>query len=119
MVESGNATELDALSRLVGAIENSQKGLDPKVLGFWYERIEKEAREKCSTAELRTSIQVIQNPELPMKFQIKSSSRAIPYIVKAVEKNLEEMPFGTRLYFEKFVEILQQERANYIRTHPA
>jgi hypothetical protein len=82
-----------------------------------YRKIEKQARELCPAEELRVSIQVIQNPLLPMKFQIKSSRRATPYIVRAVESNLIEMPFATRLYFEKFVEILQLEMANYIGNH--
>jgi hypothetical protein len=100
---------------LVEAIENSLKGLDPNVLSFYYRKIEKQARELCPDEELRTSIQVIQNPLLPMKFQIKSSRRAIPYIVRAALSSLDEMPFATRLYFEKFVEILQLELANYMK----
>jgi len=109
-----SSAETNALNRFAEAIENTQTGLDPRVCPYWYEKIEKQAKEACPTEELKASIKVIQNPVLPMKFQIKSSKRAIPYIVDAVEKNSEEMPFATRLYFQKFVEILQSELRSYL-----
>jgi len=108
------SAESNVLNRLVDTIEDVQVGLDPRVLAFWYRRIEMQAREACPTDELRASIQVVQNPQLPMKFQLKSSKRAIPYIVDAVESNAAEMPFATRLYFQKFVEIIQQELQSYV-----
>ena len=107
--ESGNSVETEVLGRLVAAIEDSQKGMDPRILSFWYKRIEEQAQQMCPTEELRKSIQVVQNPVLPMKFQIKASRRAAPYVVKVVEQNLSKMPFATRLYFQKFVEILEKE----------
>jgi len=107
------------LNRLVDTIEDVQVGLDPRVLAFWYRRIEKQAREACPTEELKESVQVIQDPLLPMKFQIKASKRAIPYVVEAVESNANEMPFATRLYFQKFVEIIQQELRDYLSQHDA
>jgi len=48
-----------------------------------------------------------------MKFQLKSSKRAIPYVVDAVESYANAMPFATRLYFQKFLEIIQQELKTY------
>ena len=101
------------MNRLVESIEDAQKGLDPRILSFWYQKIEKEAREACPSEELRNSIRVIQNPDLPMKFQLKASKRAIPFIVQTIDRNSIEMPFATRLYFEKFLEILQQEAKNF------
>jgi hypothetical protein len=106
--------ETNVLNGLVRTIEDVQVGLDPRVLAFWYRKIEKHAREACPTDELRGSIQIIQNPELPMKFQLKSSKRAIPYVVEAVEAYGNEMPFATRLYFQKFVEIVQQQLNTYV-----
>ena len=52
---------------------------------------------------------VIQNPDLPMKFEFKSSKRAVPYVIEAIESNLASMPFATRLYFQKLGEIIQAE----------
>lgn len=49
-----------------------------------------------------------------MKFQLKSSKRAIPYVVEAVESFVNVMPFATRLYFQKFLEIIQQEEEAYL-----
>ena len=100
-------------------IEDVQVGLDPRVLALWYGKIEKQARETCPTEELKKSIQVIQNPALPMKFELKASKRAIPYIIEAVESYANEMPFATRLYFQKFVEIIGQELNTYLSRNQA
>ncbi len=109
-----NTTETNVFNRLVETIEDVQNGLDPRVLALWYHRIETVAKEACPSEELRSSIEVIQNPELPMKFQFKASKRAIPYVVEAVEGSANQMPFATRLYFQKFVEIIQQELRTYL-----
>src|SRR5487761_515882 len=82
-------------------ITSVQDGLEPDVISNWYRAIESEVKARCPTEELRDSIEVVQNLVLPMKFEFKSSKRAIPYVVAAIEDNLEEMPFATRLYFEK------------------
>jgi hypothetical protein len=109
MPPDSNNVESNVLNRLVETIEDVQKGLDPRVLAAYYGIIEKEARAACPTDELRNSIRVVQNPELPMKFEFKSSKRAIRYVVEALENNLNTMPFVTRLYFQKFEEILEKE----------
>ena len=44
-----------------------------------------------------------------MKFEFKASKRAIPYLVEAIENNLNSMPFATRLYFQKFEEIMSKQ----------
>ncbi|HXQ93419.1 MAG TPA: hypothetical protein VN739_10480 [Nitrososphaerales archaeon] len=107
--------ESNVLNRLVETIEDVQKGLDPRVLAAYYRIIEKEARASCPTEELRNSIRVVQNPDLPMKFEFKSSKRAIRFVVEALENNLNTMPFATRLYFQKFEEILEKEYGAYTR----
>jgi len=107
--------ESNVLNRLVETIEDVQKGLDPRVLAAYYRIIEKEARASCPTEELRNSIRVVQNPDLPMKFEFKSSKRAIRYVVEALENNLISMPFATRLYFQKFEEILEKEYGVFTR----
>jgi hypothetical protein len=110
---SSNPVETNVLNRLVETIEDVQVGLDPRVLAPWYKKIEKQAKDACPSEELRQSIQIIQNSDLPMKFQLKASKRAIPYIIDAVESNVNSMPFATRLYFQKFVEIIQLELKTY------
>ena len=113
-----NNVETNVLNRLVETIEDVQVGLDPRVLAAWYRKIEKSAKEACPTEELRESIRIIQNSELPMKFQLKASKRAIPYIVEAVESYANQMPFATRLYFQKFEEIIHEELRNYLAKQP-
>jgi hypothetical protein len=101
--------ETDFINRLLQAIGEVPNGLDPRILAFWYHRIEKLAKETCPSKELKESIRVIQNPELPMKFEFKCSERAASYVLKAVEKTMNEMPFATRMYFQKFLEIMQSK----------
>jgi len=52
---------------------------------------------------------VIQNEILPMKFEFKTSKRAVKYVLEAIDRNLAEMPMATRLYFQKLAEIIQAE----------
>ena len=51
-----------------------------------------------------------------MKFEFKSSKRAIRYVVEALENNLNTMPFATRLYFQKFEEILEKEYGAFTKS---
>ena len=106
--------EVNTLNKLVETIQDVRNGLDPEVIASWYGVLETEARALCPKAELRESITIVQNPELPMKFEFKSSKRAIPFVIEAIENNLNAMPFATRLYFQKFEEIIQTELRNYL-----
>lgn len=113
MSEPSESVEISVLNRLAETIQDVRTGLDPEIIARWYEILEAEARELCPTQELKQSIKVIQNPELPMKFEFKSSKRAVPYVIEAIENNLNSMPFATRLYFQKFEEILHQQAEEY------
>lgn len=111
---SSKNVEVNVLNKLVETIEGAKVGLDSDVISKWYAVIESDSKSLCPTSELRDSIHVVQNPVLPMKFEFKSSKRAIPYVVSAIERNLNSMPFATRLYFQKFEEIMQQELTTYM-----
>ena len=110
---SSENVEIKTLNRLVETIQDVRKGLDTDVIASWYSVIESESKARCPTSELRESIHVVQNPDLPMKFEFKASKRAIPHVVEAIENNLNPMPFATRLYFQKFEEIMQAEYEMY------
>ncbi len=100
--------ETRMIQRLVQEIERLKLGLDPDVLAGWYKKVEKDA--KARTPEhLRDSIQVVQNEILPMKFEFKTSRRAVKYVLQAIEENLAQMPLATRLYFQKLGELIQAE----------
>jgi hypothetical protein len=100
--------ETRMIERLVKEIDNLKLGLDPNVLAGWYKKVESDA--KARTPEhLRDSIQVIQNEILPMKFEFKTSKRAVGYVLEAIDRNLAEMPMATRLYFQKLSELIQAE----------
>jgi hypothetical protein len=101
--------EGNLLVKLVEKIQDTQNGLDPRILAVYYKKIETDAKARCRTEELRQSISVVQNRELPMKFEFKASKRAIQFVIQAIEANLNSMPFATRLYFQKFQEILEKE----------
>lgn len=96
------------IQRLVQEIERLKLGLDPDVLAGWYRKVENDA--KARTPEhLRDSIQVVQNEILPMKFEFKTSKRAVKYVLQAIEANLAAMPLATRLYFQKLGELIEAE----------
>ncbi len=100
--------ETRLIERLVQEIESLKLGLEPEVLAGWYGKIESDAR-AAAPAHLQESIQVIQNPILPMKFEFKTSKRAVRYVLETIDRNLSSMPVATRLYFQKLSELIQAE----------
>ena len=96
------------LNKLLQEIEDLKLGLDPTVLAGWYNRVADDARAKAP-AHLVDSIGVVQDPILPMKFEFKTSRRAVKYVVEAIDRNLDAMPMATRLYFQKLSELVQAE----------
>ena len=100
--------EMRIIEALVQEIERLKLGLDPEVLAGWYGKIESDARARAPS-HLRDSIEVVQNPLLPMKFEFKTSKRAVGYVLEAIDRNLPAMPTATRLYFQKLSELIQAE----------
>ena len=100
--------EMLVLNRLLREIEGLKEGLDPNVLSGWYQKVASDARADAPR-HLQESIDVIQDPILPMKFEFKTSRRAIKYVIDAIERNLDGMPMATRLYFQKLSELIQAE----------
>ncbi len=96
------------LNRLLQEIEDLKLGLDPNVLAGWYNKIATDAKAEAPS-HLVDSIDVVQDPILPMKFEFKTSRRAVKYVLEAIERNLDGMPMATRLYFEKLSELVQAE----------
>jgi len=96
------------LNKLLQEIESLKEGLDPNVLAGWYEKIADDAKAEAPR-HLMDSIDVIQDPILPMKFEFKTSRRAVRYVTEAIERNLDGMPLATRLYFQKLSELVEAE----------
>jgi hypothetical protein len=100
--------EMLVLNKLLQEIEDLKLGLDPNVLYGWYQKIASDAKAEAPS-HLTDSIEVIQDPILPMKFEFKTSRRAIKYVIEAIDGNLVKMPLATRLYFQKLSELIQSE----------
>ncbi|MBI3840698.1 MAG: hypothetical protein HY297_01880 [Thaumarchaeota archaeon] len=100
--------EMLVLNKLLQEIENMKLGLDPAVLAGWYNKVASDAKAEAPR-HLVDLIDVIQDPILPMKFEFKTSRRAIKYVLDAIDRNLDEMPMATRLYFQKLSELIQAE----------
>ena len=100
--------EMRIIENLVKEIDNLKLGLDTNVLAGWYRKIQSDARARAPI-DLRESIEVIQNEILPMKFEFKTSKRAVGYVLGAIDSNLASMPMATRLYFQKLSELIQAE----------
>jgi len=96
------------LNKLLQEIENLKEGLEPGILAGWYNKIASDAKVEAP-AYLADSIDVIQDPILPMKFEFKTSKRAVKYVLDAIDQNLSGMPTATRLYFQKLSELIQSE----------
>ena len=89
-------------------VTNLQEGLHPENLAFWYGKIIKETKE-MAPPWLQDKIKVKQDPILQMKFNLDISKRAVQYLMMAIEKNLDHMPYSTKLYFLKVQEIMEGE----------
>ena len=100
--------EMLVLNKLLREIEELKQGFEPNVLLGWYQKISSDARAEAPR-HLQDSIDVVQDPILPMKFEFKTSRRAIKYVTEAIERNLDGMPLATRLYFQKLAELIQAE----------
>jgi len=100
--------EMLVLQKLLQEIENVKLGLDPDVLLGWYNKVASDAK-VLAPGHLVESIDVVQDPILPMRFEFKASRRAVKYVLEAIEANLEKMPTATRLYFQKLGELIQAE----------
>ena len=89
-------------------VANLRRGLHPESLTFWYGKIIKETKE-MAPPWLQDKIKVNQDPILPLKFNLDISKRAVRYFVVAVDNNIDQMPYSTKLYFLKVQEILETE----------
>jgi len=103
-----DSSEMRLIQRLVQEIEHLKLGLDPEVLAAWYRKVEADAKARARP-DLRDSIQVIRDPILTMKFEFKTSRRAVDDVLKAIDANLGAMPLATRLYFQKLGELIQAQ----------
>jgi hypothetical protein len=103
-----DGSEMRLIQRLVQEIDRLKLGLDPEVLAAWYRKVEADARARAP-ANLRDSIQVIRDPVLTMRFEFKTSRRAVEHVIGAIEANLSAMPLATRLYFQKLEELISAQ----------
>ncbi|MGA1975515.1 MAG: hypothetical protein ABSG92_07755 [Conexivisphaerales archaeon] len=108
---------MSTISKYAKMIEDLRSGLDPEIIKTWYEKVEHDARE-LAPANVKDTIDVIQDDLLPMKYNFKASKRAVPFVVEAIEKNLQGMPFATKLYFQKVEESIWEEYERYIKQTP-
>ena len=89
-------------------LSNLKQGLQPENLSFWYNKIISETIE-MAPPWLQDKIKVHQDPILTMKFNLDISKRAVRYFMIAVDDNLDEMPYSTKLYFLKVQEVMSTE----------
>lgn len=96
------------LGKMSSDITNLKEGLNPENIALWYKKVINEAKE-MAPPWLVDKINVKQDPILYLKFNLDISKRAVRYLMIAIENNLDEMPYTTKLYFLKVQEIVGQE----------
>jgi len=96
------------LGKMSSDITNLKEGLNPENIAFWYKKVIDEAKE-MAPPWLVDKINVKQDSILYLKFNLDISKRAVRYLMMAIENNLDEMPYTTKLYFLKVQEIVGQE----------
>lgn len=96
------------LGKMADDLTNLKEGLDPENIAFWYKKVIQEAKE-MAPPWLVDKINVKQDPILYLKFNLDISKRAVRYLMMAIESNLDDMPYATKLYFLKVQEIVSHE----------
>ncbi len=96
------------MRKLDNDVKNLKDGLDPDNLALWYDKIIKETIE-MAPPWLQDKIKVKRDPIMTLKFNLDISKRAVRYFMIAVDSNIDEMPYSTRLYFLKVQEIMETE----------
>ncbi len=96
------------LNKMAGDLSNLKDGLNPENLEYWYNKVVNEAKD-MAPPWLVDKINVKQDPILYMKFNIDISKRAVRYFMMAIENNIDDMPYSTKLYFLKVQEIMTNE----------
>lgn len=96
------------MKKLDTDVSDLKQGLHPENLSYWYDKIIKETINMVPPW-LHDKIKVKQDSILTMKFNLDISKRAVRYFMIAVDNNLEDMPYSTKLYFLKVQEIMGTE----------
>ena len=96
------------MKKLDTDVLNLKEGLHPENLSYWYDKIIKETID-MAPPWLQDKIKVKQDPILTMKFNLDISKRVVRYFMIAVDNNLDDMPYSTKLYFLKVQEIMGTE----------
>ena len=102
-------TVISHMTKKINAdVADLKQGLHPQNLSYWYDKIILETVE-MAPPWLQDKIKVVQDPVLPMKFNLDISKRAVRYFMIVVDENMDDMPYSTRLYFLKVQEIMSAE----------
>jgi hypothetical protein len=96
------------LRGMSSGVTNMKEGLDPENIALWYDKVIENAKE-MAPPWLVDKIGVKQDPILYLKFNLNISKRAVRYLMMAIENNLDDMPYTTKLYFLKVQELVTQE----------
>jgi len=96
------------MKKIDNDVSDLKNGLCPENLSYWYDKIIKKTID-MAPPWLQDKIKVKQDPVLPMKFNLDISKRAVRYFMIVVDNNIDDMPYSTRLYFLKVLEIMGQE----------
>lgn len=96
------------LNKISTEVIELKEGLNPENIAYWYKKVVEEAKEMVPPW-LVDKISVKQDPILHMKFNVDISKRAVMYFMIAINNNIDEMPYSTRLYFLKVQEIMTDE----------
>lgn len=96
------------MKRIDTDVSDLKAGLQPVNLAFWYDKLIKETID-MAPPWLEDKIKVHQDSILTMKFNLDISKRAVRYFMIAVENNIDEMPYSTKLYFLKVQEVMATE----------
>ena len=104
----------NTINEIEKTISTLLSGLDPDTISHWFDQIMNDVND-IVPPWLTNKIYVTQDMNLPMKFNIHVSKRAIRYLIQVIDQNITSMPYSTRLYFLKIEELIELETNKFYK----
>jgi len=98
----------NAIKEIKKTTDNLLTGLDPHIISYWFDQIIRDVNDMVPSW-LVNKINIKQDENLPMKFNIHVSKRTIRYLIQAIDQNIVSMSYSTKLYFLKIEELIELE----------
>jgi len=102
--------DIDGFDKLKRELESLERGLSFETIDFWTNRLLNDVKLTGPPNLVeQVEIKAIRNSEGNIEIEFHSPLELIEIIIETVRKYLSEMPLTTRVFFEKFIEVVENK----------